>query len=298
MKTNEKGVRNESDVFFLTPSGTAADLLYYVTRCGHYYCTGQYTFSSNSKLGKHPERQTMLMMYIQTGSLSLVLNGETYRAGANQLILIDCLYPHEYWANEDTEFFWAHLDGVNTRDFCKKIITERGIIFTVVKSSSFTARFNEIIESCTPTVGVPEIIRSQTIYQLLCMAYTANASASASAEGGTIIDKALRYIEEHLFEDLNVNHIAEHIGMSSSHFSRQFKETTSYSPHEYVIVKRLDHAQWLLYASDLPVKEIAFQTGYNSETNFIVSFRKKMGISPSRFRKLTKANPQIQKINL
>lgn len=296
MKTNEKGVRNESEVFFLTPSGTASELLYYVTRCGHYYCTSQYTFSSSSKAGKHPERQTMLMMYIQKGSLSLVLNGKTYRAGANQLILVDCLLPHEYWANEDTEFFWMHLDGVNSRDFCVKIMSERGILFTVVKSSSFSSKFNELIDSCTPTVGVPEIIRSQIIYQLLCMAYTANASGGTTVENGTIIDKAIQYIEEHLFENLNVNLVAQYIGMSSSHFSRQFKEVTNYSPHEYVVMKRLDHAQWLLYASDLSVKEIAFQTGYNSETNFIVSFRKKMGISPSRFRKLTKVNPQLKQL--
>lgn len=298
MKTNEKGVLKESELFFLTPSGTSAELMYYITRCGHYYCNDQYAFSSSSKMGKHPERQTMLMMYIQTGSLSLVLDGDTYRAGVNQLVIIDCLLPHEYWANEDTEFYWVHIDGVNTREFCKKVISERGNVFTVVKSAAFSSRFNEIIESCTPTVGVPEIVRSQIIYQLLCMAYTANAATALNQESNSIIDKALNYIDTHLFDDLNVQTIAEYIGMSSSHFSRQFKEATNYSPHEYVITKRLDHAQWLLYATDLSIKEIAYQTGYNSETNFSISFRKKMGFSPSRFRKLTKANPKIQKLSL
>lgn len=293
MKTNEKGVRQESEVFFTTPSDTAVELMYYITRCGHYYCSTQYAFSSTSKIGKHPQRQTMLMIYIQSGSLSLILDGNTYRAGTNQLVFIDCLLPHEYWADEDTEFYWIHIDGVNTRDFYKKITAERGIVFTAVKSSAFQNKFKEIIESCTPTAGVPEVIRSQSIYQLLCMAYTAHAATALNTESDSIIDKAVNYMETHLFEDLTINKIAEYIGMSSSHFSRQFKEATNYSPHEYIIMKRLDHAQWLLYATDLSIKEIAFQTGYNSETNFIVSFRKKMGFSPSRFRKLTKTNSQI-----
>jgi len=298
MKTNEKGVLQESEVFFLTPSATAAELFYYIPRCGHYYCNKQYSFSSDSRLGKQPERRTMLIMYIQKGSLTLVWDGNTHRAGENQLIFVDCLAPHEYWANEDTEFYWTHIDGVNTRAFCQKIINERGPVFTIVKSTAFVTKFNEIIESCAPTVGVPEIARSQIVYQLLCMAYSSNAYISTAAEDSSVIDKATQYIEKHLFEDLTVQRIAEHIGLSSSHFSRQFKELTNYSPYEYIVVKRLDHAQWLLYATNLSIREIAFQTGYNSETNFIISFRKKMGISPSRFRKLTTVNSQIQKINL
>jgi len=298
MKTNEKGVYQESEVFFLTPSATATELLYYSVRCGHYYCNKQYSFSSDSKLGKQPERRTMLIMYILKGSLTLVLESNTHRAAENQLVFIDCLFPHEYWANEDTEFYWAHIDGVNTRDFYQKIISERGPVFTVVKNTAFVTKFNEIIESCAPTIGVPEIVRSQIIYHLLCMAYSSNADISISTEDSSVIDKAAQYIEKHLFEDLTVKQIAEHIGMSSSHFSRQFKEVTSYSPYEYIVVKRLDHAQWLLYATKLSIREIAYQTGYNSETNFIVSFRKKMGISPSRFRKLTTANSQMQKIYL
>ena len=292
MKTNEKGVHPESEVFFLTPSETARELLYYVTRCGHYLCNTQYRFNGSSSFGRHPSRQTMLMMYIQSGSLSLTLNGVSKRAVQKQVVLVDCLLPHEYHAEENTDFYWMHIDGVNSRAFCERILFEHGNVFNIVQTGTFHHKFREIISSCQPTVGTGEVLRSQMVYQLLCTAYhsTAQNTHEKEASGSAPIDRALNYMSDHLSEDLNVTDIAAYAGMSSSHFSRQFREATTYSPHEYLVMKRIDYAQWLLYATDLPIREIAEQTGYNSETNFIVSFKKKMGISPSRFRKLTQPN--------
>lgn len=292
MKTNEKGVYPESEVFFLTPSETARELLYYITRCGHYFCNTQYMFNGSTSFGRHPSRQTMLMMYVQSGSMSLTLNGVPMQAVQNQVILVDCLLPHEYHAQEKIEFYWMHIDGVNSRAFCERILTEHGNVFNVVQTGAFHHKFREIISSCQPTVGTGEVPRSQMVYQLLCTAYHSSAQPKTASDAemagdATPIGRALSYMSEHLSEDLNVADLAARAGMSSSHFSRQFREATTYSPHEYLVMKRIDYAQWLLYATDLPIREIAEQTGYNSETNFIVSFKKKMGISPSRFRKLT-----------
>ena len=41
----------------------------------------------------------------------------------------------------------------------------------------------------------------------------------------------------------------------------------------------------MLTATRMTVKEIAYHTGYNSEENFIHSFQKNVGISPTLFRK-------------
>ncbi|MFV0529071.1 MAG: AraC family transcriptional regulator [Lachnospiraceae bacterium] len=287
MKTNEKGVFADSEIFFMTPSDTAKELFYYTTRCGHFYCNEQYSFNGNSKVGKHPDRQTMLFMYISKGSFSLILDGEKYRIGEKQLAVIDCLQPHEYWANEKSEFFWLHIDGVNTRTFCEKIVAEKGSVFTIVKTNAFADKLEEIIYSCQPTTGSSEIVRSQMVYQMLCQTYHANASINSEDSFGSVMDEALSYIELNFREMISVEELSGHIGMSISHFSRQFKKSIGYSPHEYIILKRLDFAQGLLYSTKMSIKEIAFAAGYNSERNFIVSFRSKMGITPSRFRKLT-----------
>ena len=292
MQTNEKGVHRSSEIFFLTPSAQTKELLYYTTRCGHYICNSQYSFDGSSRQGKSEARKNILLMYICRGSMSLVLEGKQYHAHKNQIVAVDCSRPHQYWADEDLEFFWIHMDGVNTREFYNKFIVERGCVFHVVKTNAFYNKFLDIVNSCRPTIGFGELVRSQMLYSLLCMIYNPDSTTESVAEDSSLMGKAVQYIEDHLHEKLNVEVLASVIGLSASHFSREFRKVTGYAPHEYIVMKRIDYAQWLLYSTDDSIGEIAFKTGYNSDTNFIVSFRKSMGISPSRFRKLTQANRQ------
>lgn len=88
---------------------------------------------------------------------------------------------------------------------------------------------------------------------------------------------AIRYMNTHLFEPINVAAVAESVNWSQSHFSREFKAHTGYSPYEYIILRRIDKAKHMLTSTQMTVKQIAYHTGYNSEENFIHSFQKTSG---------------------
>ena len=78
--------------------------------------------------------------------------------------------------------------------------------------------------------------------------------------------------------------VADHVGMSESHFSRRFRKVMNSSPKEYIIRKRLNEAKRLLKTTPLTIKEIAFYVGFNSESHFINTFTAQNGLSPKRFR--------------
>lgn len=99
-----------------------------------------------------------------------------------------------------------------------------------------------------------------------------------------MIDEALQYIRENLSKELSVGMIADHVGMSESHFSRRFRKVMNSSPKEYIIRKRLNEAKRLLKTTPLTIKEIAFCVGFNSESHFINTFTAQNGLSPKKFR--------------
>jgi len=86
-------------------------------------------------------------------------------------------------------------------------------------------------------------------------------------------------------KETTVDTIASNVGISTSHFTKQFRMHTGYTPYEYLIMKRIHRAKELLVSTNLTVRQIGFETGYNSEDNFIKSFKKKIGIPPNTCRK-------------
>jgi AraC family transcriptional regulator len=284
--TNEPGVLPESAIYFFTPSDMAKNLLFYVTRCGHYFCDNRYSFSSRSELGSAANRLNFLLFYVVKGSLALEFDNRTYAIGQDQVAFIDCHQPHFYYAPESVEFLWVHFDGVNARQFYDQIITSRGKQVFAVPAKGDLYRYILKIIACSYNVrGLPEIEHSLTLYKILCNLLFAPQSSLEPGDDESPISQAVSYIEQNLFSDLSVGAAAESVNLSYAHFCRLFRRQTGYSPKEYIVIKRISQAKYLLNTTNLSIKEIAFTVGYNSETNFISSFITKVGISPGTFRK-------------
>jgi transcriptional regulator GlxA family with amidase domain len=61
-----------------------------------------------------------------------------------------------------------------------------------------------------------------------------------------------------------VRRLARVSGVSQAHFARSFRDAFGVPPHRYLLTCRIERAKALLRETDLPVTEIAFQTGWNS----------------------------------
>ena len=90
---------------------------------------------------------------------------------------------------------------------------------------------------------------------------------------------------ERYMEPIALSDIVAHVNMSQFHFSRLFKRDCGCSPHEFLILTRLNRAKHLLKTTDQPVKVIAQQVGYLNVSSFTNAFTDRVGISPTLFRK-------------
>lgn len=94
----------------------------------------------------------------------------------------------------------------------------------------------------------------------------------------------LDLIESDLAEDLSLKILATAAGLSEYHFLRMFKQSTGYTPHQYVINQRIERARELLVKTDLPITEIAYLLGFSTPAHFTHHFRRKTGFTPSEMR--------------
>ncbi|RFA26248.1 AraC family transcriptional regulator [Alkalilimnicola ehrlichii] len=85
-------------------------------------------------------------------------------------------------------------------------------------------------------------------------------------------------------EDWTVRQLASVSCVSEAHFARSFKEAFGVPPHRYLLTRRIERAVTMLRDSDLPITEIAFQTGWRSLGTFGRVFRDITGEKPSTIR--------------
>lgn len=83
--------------------------------------------------------------------------------------------------------------------------------------------------------------------------------------------------------------IAAKLGMSYDGFRKRFTKETGVSPARYHTLRRIDRAGELLLNEDLTSKEIAHYLGFSDEYHFSRRFKQIIGVSPSGFRSLFKA---------
>lgn len=99
------------------------------------------------------------------------------------------------------------------------------------------------------------------------------------------LSRARDFLAASLANPVTLEQAAREACLSPFHFQRLFARVFGETPHDFVTRRRLDLAQHLLAAGDLPVTEVCLEVGYNSVGTFSSRFAARTGQSPSAFRR-------------
>lgn len=108
--------------------------------------------------------------------------------------------------------------------------------------------------------------------------------ASAAHRHSAAVERALAYVESHVFEPCSVGALLRRARVSESTLLRAFHRELGCSPAAYWRNRKLDEAIVLLRAGRESIAEVAAQVGYETGTAFAHAFRLRFGRPPSAFR--------------
>jgi AraC-like DNA-binding protein len=97
-------------------------------------------------------------------------------------------------------------------------------------------------------------------------------------------DRVLEYIHDNYRKDIDINAIAENVGLSYSYLRKIFKDETGDNIINYINHIRVEESKRLLLQTGMTVKEIALNLGYNNEQSFLRFFKKYEECSPGEYR--------------
>lgn len=101
-----------------------------------------------------------------------------------------------------------------------------------------------------------------------------------------LIERAIKYIEQHYNEECRLADVAAHISLNPSYFSVLFKKATGESFTRYVVKFRMDKAALLLRNTDMKIFEIASAVGFDEPNYFTNVFKQQFQLSPKEYRNL------------
>ena len=141
--------------------------------------------------------------------------------------------------------------------------------------------FSTLIESLLK-IDINEALRaSVTAYEILIRANNPPLNSSANHQ---LPEKFQNLVTENFADpDFSLQQAANEMHVHRSTLHRVFTANNGISPQEYLTVYRLQQALKLLY-SEMTIKEIAEECGFNTQHYFAKVFRRYFGLSPAEFR--------------
>ena len=207
------------------------------------------------------------------------------RAGDSYLLVSN--EPHKYYADPDDPWvkIWVNFQGslivpilnaygLNQSRVCEGMDLSKFIRRVHAIASSDTMDINEIMNKCGQ------------IFLEICQYISSHTPVSGgSSHVPRNIALLKEYLDNNIGEHLSLEKCVEITYLSVSQTIRSFHNAYGMTPYEYLNQRRINTAKLLLRNSTLSIEEIATQTGFTDHNYFSKYFKKKVGVSPSRFRK-------------
>lgn len=236
----------------------------------------------------HPEVE---IIYINKGSLELIVNEKKYIMKENDAMIINPLELHGMSMIEDCRWY-AIL-------FNPKIIY--GFEDSIIKKKYFNnLPFHNIILDDETKEYVKSIIKSSNsnennheldiISKLFSMYYSLfkniNVSllTSSSASNNSKVKKLLDYINDNYNQKIRIDDVSKELCICRSEVCKLFKEELHTTFIEYLTKLRIERAIQLLNSSEANITQISELVGFNSSSYFTETFKKFFKMSPLEYK--------------
>ncbi len=251
------------------------------------------------------------IVYILSGEAIHTVGDRQYKVKSGDVTIINCGVPHKFTADSTSEEPFVSYDLMFTPDFFDASSINLGAFESLKTSFLFYSlfpnhtlaypdmhisgkRYSDYGELFTKIYhefkdkerGYVEIIRAYVIELIIKLFRQLEKSGMAvlSSDNQKTVYSAIDYIENHYNTQLSVDEIAARVFLSPDYFRKLFKKVTGDSVTAFQHRLRIDEACRLLSVTDLAIKDICEEVGYQDMKTFYQVFKKITGKTPKEYR--------------
>ncbi len=231
-----------------------------------------------------------ILIYCVGGSGKYEIAGNKGVVGKNEFVVLPAGISHSYAASEASPWsiYFLHFSGEKADELYQKLVSASSVddqenALVDLRKSLFTEMYR-CLESGYTADNFSYVCN--TLWRLIgTFLYPRQFIKSHTTIASTPAEKSIHFMTANLDKSLTLAEMATSANYSIPHFSAVFKQETGYSPMDYFIRLKIQRACQFLNLTDMPVKLIAGELGFQDPYYFSRLFRKIMGESPLRYRR-------------
>ncbi len=190
-------------------------------------------------------------------------------------------FPHNAKC-EGWELLYIHFEGTAVEAYYDKIVQKTGKVLKLEQSSSVIQYLLKLQENLNNGMKLQPFAGNEIIFYFLSLLCKTVAYNQDKYSAKTRF--ALEYMHNEFANLEGIHALSDQLGISLSHFTREFTKETGINPIKYLTNIRMQNALQLLINTNLSINEISLKCGFSCGNYFSKTFRKYNNLSPNQFR--------------
>lgn len=229
-----------------------------------------------------------LILYCASGEGVLETTEWTGMISAGDVAVLPQGLGHAYSAAADAPWtlYWVHFQGASTGIFAQylgyregKPVMDAGVSPTLIAAFTSLLGVRQTGYSTRAFINAANQLRH--LFTQMALEIRANAP---TGRHNFNLSHIQGFMLEHMGQQLDLDTLAASASMSKYHFVKKYKSLTGYSPIRHFLNMKMEHACHLLDSSQLSIKAIAAELGYDDPLYFSRLFSRTLGQSPRTYR--------------
>lgn len=239
------------------------------------------------------------LLILLQGNVTYSIEGKSYKLRPFDMVLVrkGAIHRAEVSGDEpyDRIVFYIsgeYLERCKTADydpaFCFVCAGKEGsevLRFPVLQNTAFLSLIGKLEENGQTGTRYGASAYAELLFSELLLSVNRGCYEKTGSFDHTVLFNQkmidlIRYIGEHLTEDMSIEELAERFYISKFHMMRQFKEETGFTIHQYISEKRIIYARSLM-AAGMSATQACYESGFKDYSTFSRAYKRRMEKSPS-----------------
>ena len=270
--------------------------------------------SEETKWNIHMHPDSLEILLFKKGNVDFYINNQFLHLRPGDLILIPPKLVHGYCSKDCSPY--ERIPVHISEDFAATLCTEQNDLLKCFSQneprflrmekhqiSLYEMYVDSAISYLKENQFGQDIFIKSTLSLILLLINTTDQNISINTAKDVfpeLIFRTLAYIDKHYTEEISVQTIADHLGISSSRLCHVFKNFMGVSLWNYVITQRIQLAKLLLDEGS-SITNACYECGFQDYSHFLRSFHNIVGITPKKYIQgilMHQVSPHTHNINL